>query len=442
MSTYQQFIFENYHFDRDSRILTLSYSMDDVLPFTETYRFDFDFVDYDPVALDRACQLLFFIAGVSYFKAYVPPQIVVRTGEIDESLAGFLSEVYQKGLGEFFYVNQLDPRQAIAFPITATQPLPRRPVNQTLEGLLIGVGGGKDSLVSIELLRDQPEPITTWSLNHRPQLAPLVERIGLPHAWVERAWDPVLLEIKDQPGAFNGHIPISAIFAACGTIVALLTGRRYSVVSNEQSANEPTLHYKGLAINHQYSKSQAFEQLFQTQLDRLFGDRVGYFSFLRPLSEVMIGRLFAHIAFDTYKDVFSSCNRAFVHSSTRMSWCGVCAKCAFVYLALAPFIAEAELRALWNGKNLLQDPRLEPTYRQLLGIEGDKPFDCVGEIKEARTAMRLMQTIHPELAQKYQFDIPAGYDYTTVAGHHMPPAYAAVLSRATATLPPLDAQHG
>lgn len=438
MSKYQQFIFEGYHFDRDTRTLTLTYSMDGVLPFTETYRFDFDFAGYDQAALDRACQLLFFVAGVSYFKTYVPPQIVVKQGQVDEPLAVFLGETYQKGLGEFFYLNQMDPRTRIAFPVNSPVLKAVEVSATTPRGLLIGVGGGKDSLVSIELLRDQNTPVTTWSLNHRPQLTPLVERIGLPHAWVERAWDPVLLELNKQ-GAYNGHVPISAIFAVCGTIVAILTGHRDVVVSNEQSANEPTLAYQGVEINHQYSKSQAFEQGFQQQLGRMFGEQVRYYSFLRPLSEVMIGRLFAHIGFDKYKDVFSSCNRAFVHGSDRMSWCGTCPKCAFVYLILTPFVPQKELSALWGGKNLLLDPTLQTLYRQLLGIEGDKPFDCVGEVKEARSAMRIAQRLYPELQQTYQFEIiPKDYNYATLYSHHMPDEYYQVLSRAVAALPPPD----
>jgi hypothetical protein len=103
-----------------------------------------------------------------------------------------------------------------------------------------------------------------------------------------------------------------------------------------------------------------------------------------------------------------------------MSWCGECSKCAFVYMALTPFVSEEKLRTLWNGKNLLLDPALEPTYRRLLGIEGDKPLDCVGDIKEARAAMRLAQEKYPEAKDKYHFDIPADYDFRHLGSHEMP----------------------
>ncbi len=417
MSKYRQFIFEDYSFDPATKILDLHYGFDDALHLTESYRFDFEYTDYDPAALDRAVQALFFLAGVSYYKMYVPPELVIKKGEMDADMAAFFSKTYQRGLGEFWYLNNLDPRTAVDFP-TTTERLPALTSDKVGQGLLVAIGGGKDSMVSIEILRKNHD-VTTWSLNHRPQLTPLVEKIALPHAWVERQWDPQVMELNKQD-AMNGHVPISGIFACTGVIVAILSGKRDVVMSNEQSANEPTLHYRGVAINHQYSKSQEFEKDFQAHLTHTLGGKVRYYSFLRPLSEVRIGEIFAKIGFEKYKDVFSSCNRAFVHTSDHMSWCGECSKCAFVYMALAPFVPAEKLNALWNGKNLLLDPTLEPTYRKLLGIEGDKPLDCVGDIKESRAAMRLSQEKYPELKDKYQFEIPEGYDFRALASHEMP----------------------
>jgi hypothetical protein len=423
---YNQFIFDSYVFNADSGELALHYSLDDTVRLTETYRFSFPFAEYDPAVLDRAIQTLFFMAGVSYYKTYVPPEIVVRQGELDADMAAFFSKTYQRGLGEFWYVNRLDPRTPVTFP-TTTDAIQAATHNGT--GQLVAIGGGKDSLVSIELLSSQGGDITTWSLGHQSQLQPLVDRVGSSHAWVERSWDKKLLELNQQ-GAYNGHVPISAIFASVGTIVAILSGKRDVVMSNEQSANEPTLQYEGLAINHQYSKSQEFERDYQQYLHRMFGDSLRYYSFLRPLSEVRISEIFAETSFGKYKDVFSSCNRAFVHTSDRMSWCGECPKCAFVFLALTPFIPREELQDIWEGKNLLLDPALVVTYRQLLGIEGDKPLECVGEVKESRAAMRLAFQLYPALAETYQFDIPEDYSYKTLGSHEMPEDIAAKFTAA------------
>jgi UDP-N-acetyl-alpha-D-muramoyl-L-alanyl-L-glutamate epimerase len=432
MKKYAQFSFDSYNFDVNTGKLTLHYGLDDKLHFTETYFFDFTFSGYDPAVLDRAIQSLFFMAGVSYYKTYIPEKIVIHKGQMDTDMAAFFGKTYQKGLGEFWFVNNLDPQTPVVFPATTAKLL--APKIQKSSGLLVGLGGGKDSLVTVEMLRHQHLDIATWSLNHRPQLTPLVERIGLPHFWVEREWDPQLFSLGEQD-ALNGHVPISAIFACVGVIVAILSGRKDVVVSNEHSANEATLLYKNTEINHQYSKSQAFEKDFQLHLAHLFGeDNPQYYSFLRPFSELRIAEIFAQIGFKRYKDVFSSCNRAFVHGSNSMSWCGECSKCAFVFLALTPFIKRCELEDLWGGKNLLLDKNLEPIYQQLLGIKGQKPLDCVGEIKESRQAMRLAQQKYPELRDIYHFDLPINYNFRKLYPHEMPTDIFTILHQVIANL--------
>ncbi len=422
MSEFKEFIFDSYAFDAESRWLTLNYSYDNKLFFCEKYEFDFELALYDSAQLDRAVQNLFFMAGVSYYKAYPSKQITINQGILDDAAAAFFARTYQRGLGEFFYVNRLDPKSNIPFMANTTKITALDDAID--EGLLIGLGGGKDSLVTTEMLRGQTKA-ATWSLGHSQQLAPLVTTIQLPHFTVNRSIDPVLFEHNNM-GARNGHVPISAILACVGTIVGILTGYSAAVVSNENSSNEPTLIYEGVEINHQYSKSLEFETDYQHLLIDQFSSAVQYFSFLRPLSELQISELFAHDSFDKYKSVFSSCNRAFTQSSNTLSWCGECPKCAFIFLILTPFLERNELESLWGGKNLLLEPSLQPMYRKLLGIEGDKPLDCVGEIKESRTAMRYAQLKYNELEQ-YVFDLPDDYDFRNLAPHSMPDGYFKIL---------------
>lgn len=417
--SYAAFKFVDYQFEREAKTLRLRYGYDDALQFEESFTFDFDFVDYDPKVLDTALQHLFFMAGISYYKAFLAPRIIVNKGQLTPVLRQFLETTYQKGLGEFWYVNSLDPRTPVTFPehSGANATLSMTVANS---GMLVGIGGGKDSLVSVELLKNSGLDVATWSLGHRKQLTPLVERIGLPHYWVDRHWDRQLLDLNDH-GAYNGHVPISAIIACVGTVVAILSGRQDHIVSNEQSANEPTLTYQGIPINHQYSKSQAFEADYQHLLQSEFGEGIRYYSLVRPLSELRIAELFATDGFETYRDVFSSCNRAFTHDSPGLFWDGTCPKCAFVFLALSPFVNHQKLESLFGGRNLLLDTNLRSTYEQLLGIAGDKPLECVGEVKESRAAMRLAQETYPELSA-YEFELPNDYDFRALATHHIPMA--------------------
>ncbi|MEI6480967.1 MAG: hypothetical protein WCO19_01545 [Candidatus Saccharibacteria bacterium] len=412
--SFNTFVFRNYHFDHTSKTLSLTYGYDDQLTFTESFVFDFPFVDFDDAVLDTALQNLFFMAGVSYYKAYPTAEIRIDHGQLSKEGAAFFSNVYQKGLGEYFYLNNIDPHTEI--PFTANTAKSSATHDADGDGIIIGIGGGKDSLVSVELIRGQPR-VATWSLGHRSQLEPLIKKIGLPHFWVDRHLDPLLLELNNQD-ALNGHIPISAIFACVGTVVAILSGYQDAIVSNESSANEPTLEYQGVSINHQYSKSLEFEKAYQKLLQQQFGDSNRYYSLLRQFSEVAIAEMFAKTGFDKYKTVFSSCNRAFIQSSDHMSWCGTCSKCAFTYLALCSFVDSSALVKLW-GKNLLLDRSLHSTYCELLGIDGSKPLDCVGEIKESRQAMRLAQKLYRSL-DVFQFNLPENYSYKSLAEHSIP----------------------
>ena len=412
---YQAFIFDSYSFDNNTKTLSLNYYIDDQIKFSEKYYFDFEFSDFDNAVLDRAVQDLFFIAGVSYYKTYIPPKIVVKSGELDEYQARFYSKTYQKGLGEFWYVNNLDPTTPIVFPVNSKKA---KPLKSEGSGLLVALGGGKDSLTTVELLRNR-EDVVTWNMGSFPEIIkPMVDKIGLDHYYVRREVDKRVYEITD-PEALNGHVPFSAIAGAVGVVLAVLSGKCDVVVSNEQSANEETLEYKGVSINHQYSKSQEFERDYQRLLAHNYSGTLRYYSLLRPLSELRVTELFSKIAFEKYKNVFSSCNQGFRRGEKSIFWCGECSKCAFVFLMLTPFVEREKLETLWGGKNLLLDPGLEKTYRQLLGTMGDKPLDCVGEVKESRQAMRLAQEIYPEL-NKYVFDLPDSYDFRALSTHEMP----------------------
>lgn len=406
MNTYQSFNFEDYGFDALSKTLTFHYSLDSTLFFQEIYSFNFDFVDYNEQILDKAIQHLFFIAGVSYYKTYVPKNIVVNAGSINKNEADFYAKTYEKGLGEFWYVNNLDPKTKINFPVTDTTNIYDQTIPEDRSGFLVAIGGGKDSLVSLELLRaNTAGEIATWSLNHEEPLKPLIERMSSTHYYVNRIWDSKLTQPGIMSGSYNGHVPISAIFACVGVIIAILTGKKDVVMSNERSADEATLLYRGTEINHQYSKSSEFEKDFQALLQNSFKEGVRYYSLLRPLSEIQIAKLFAGPLFDTYQDVFSSCNRAYVHGSKKLFWDGLCSKCAFVYLILRLYVEDSKLDILF-GENLLLKPELDGTYKQLLGIASDKPLECVGEIAESRWAMDQMKQVHMELARYNYQPVP------------------------------------
>jgi len=343
-------------------------------------------------AFDAALLLLHLIAGVSYYKAGVPSGLRVEGEPLDPALAELLDAVYVHGLAEFAYQNKIDLRGRIRFPagaaVARVAPTPDLPRHS-----LVAIGGGKDSLVSIEMLKRSAEPATVAWVGTSELIAACARRTGLPELNIGRRLAPELFEYN-RLGAWNGHIPVTAINSAILLCAAILYGHDSVIFSNERSASVATLEYDGQAVNHQWSKSLEFERGLRTYVKGHVAADLDYFSLLRPWSELAVTRAFAQ---DTrYDDVFSSCNRNFRIRGERPSdrWCGQCPKCHFVFLALAPFVAKPRLLAIF-GRNLLDDATLAPGFDALLEYRDHKPFECVGEGRESRAALMAL-TQRPE----------------------------------------------
>lgn len=359
-------------------------------PFTAVQPGSADFDAAKAAAVDAALRLLHLVAGVSYYKAAAPSVIECADGPLDEATAGFVASVYENGLGEFAYRNGLDLRGHLAWPRGGAA----RPVAATL-GLeapgafgrraLVAIGGGKDSLVSIEALRALgASPTVTW-IGSSPLIRACAERTGLPTLNITRALAPELFAFNRE-GALNGHIPVTAVNSAILVLSALLTGHGSVVFSNEHSASYGSLIPGTGEVNHQWSKGWAFERDFAAIVQAQVAADFDYVSLLRPFSELAVARQFARL--EHYDAHFSSCNRNFhlLGEKPTQRWCGACPKCHFVFLALAPFMPKPRLLGIF-GRNLLDDASLAAEYDALLEIEGHKPFECVGEGRESRAAM-------------------------------------------------------
>jgi len=349
-------------------------------------------------AFEAALKLLHLIAGVSYYKAGVPPKIEVAGGPLDDATAELLDQLYLHGLAEFAYRNGLDLRGRIAFPRLSsgegrcegtTSPenasSSMAPVLGLPQRTLVPIGGGKDSLVAVEAIKSIGGEATAVWVGNSALIAACAERTGLPTLNIQRELAPGLFELN-RLGAWNGHIPVTAVNSAILAVAAILYGYDSIAFANERSASAATLEYDGQQVNHQWSKGYAFEQLLGEWLHGHVAADLSYCSLLRPYSELAITRAFAKLA--PYFDVFSSCNRNFRLLGPKPAdrWCGQCPKCHFVFLALAPFLPKPRLLSIF-GRNLLDDESQAAGFDALLEYQDHKPFECVGEGAEARAAM-------------------------------------------------------
>ena len=395
---YNTIEFSKYDYDENSGLLKLFYKIDE-LEFIEEINFNPNnkklrkLTDKEKEVLNLSFTYLHLVAGVSYYKLFIPENIIVNTVKLDKDQKDFFDKLYFNGLGEFSFKNNIDLRGKINFPCNSTSN--NKAVDIKLNNdYILPIGGGKDSLVSLEILKTiKNQKIYTFSVNSAKPIKDSCDLSDCKNILVTRKIAPLLLEINkdlEKYKAYNGHVPITSIIAFISVCAGILYNCNTTVISNESSANVGNVMYNGTLINHQWSKSFEAELMIHNFIQKYITPSFNYFSLLRPIYEIHIAKLFSKIK--KYDGVFSSCNKNFkiVKDEEPKRWCCDCDKCRFVFLILAPFIEKNKLIEIF-GENLLDDEKQYIGYEELTGFSGHKPFECVGEIEESITAFNLLK---------------------------------------------------
>ena len=388
---YPTFTFEGYSYDlNDTGVsMTFDFSIDGLADFHPTWfipRINMD-ASLDTALIDDMIFSLGMVELISYWKIACPPTVVIKDRLLDDEQINWWKKLYFNGLGEFYYTNEIKENIDDFMTITCKSDKATRSFTQlatptvsagSKPKVMVPVGGGKDSVVSIELLKGRAD-VTCYVINSRGATDATVEVAGLTNntIYAKRTLDKNMLELNKQ-GFLNGHTPFSALVAFSTIIAGHLNGINFVALSNESSANESTV--ADSYVNHQYSKSFEFEEDFREYESKFIGSGVYYFSFLRPLAELQIAMLFSQ--FKKYHGVFKSCNVG----SKQDIWCGHCSKCLFVYIILSPFLSRDELDAIF-GKRLFEDESLMEDFDKLCGILPEKPFECVGSRDEVNASL-------------------------------------------------------
>lgn len=380
-----------HHWKREAHSLVIDYlfELEPDIKFTPRLEIKGEFFESVEQMGEREFEQFVFHLGLielpSYWKAACPPAIHIAAGALSQAQRDWWRNLLREGLSEFYYVNGLHPDDApvdIHSPDCAhAEQLPAAEP-KSLSPALVPIGGGKDSVVTLEFLRRQGVPLSCFVLNDIPSADSVIRAAGSPRTLrASRSIDPQLLALN-RAGYLNGHTPFSAYLAFLSAFVARLDGCQFVLLSNERSADEPNTGAFGFEVNHQFSKSFAFERGFGEYLRQYISTAVSYCSLLRPLYELQIAELFARDA--RYLTVFKSCNRGIA----REEWCGACPKCLFAFTMMAPFVQREDLVAAFGG-DLFEREELVPTMRELVGLAPVKPLECVGTRAESLAALFL-----------------------------------------------------
>ncbi|MPM09445.1 hypothetical protein SDC9_55762 [bioreactor metagenome] len=321
---------------------------------------------------------------ISYWKPTCSPSVVIKPFCLSDEQIRWWKKLWYNGLGEFFYINSIQTTAKDFLWISSGEKTLSSFKYNAANSLstLVPIGGGKDSPVTLELIKSSGRRVIPLIINPRGATINTVKVSGIANdrfVSVKRTIDPALLEMNSR-GFLNGHTPFSAMLAFYTLLIARMTGVSDIALSNESSANESTV--PGTYVNHQYSKSFEFEQDFRDYYKKYISDGYNYFSFLRPLTELQIAGLFSEMK--DYHPVFRSCNAG----SREDIWCGKCPKCLFANIILSPFLSPAKLSAIF-GSNLYENKDLKTSFDELTGAIPVKPFECVGTVSEVNEAVLL-----------------------------------------------------
>lgn len=409
MKAYNNFYFENFFFEKEKMQATFVYSFDEVVFFEEKIFFSQDDFslrqDIDMTIVENMLFHLHIALGISYYKTFLSKNLILKTWKLDEKQLSFWKKFYLHGLGEFLYKNKIDPSNLFQFSFLSEKQYHKKDFSSS-EKYLVPVGWGKDSIVSIELLKQMGEKIdlVTFAQNDNILYENTSYNAGIKRLFIKRELSKNISEVNAL-WAYNWHVPITGMIAFVLELVSYLYDYKYIVLSNEKSANFGNTFYQGFEINHQWSKSVEFEKDFWAYVSEYISSHTKYFSLLRPYYEIKIAEFFAKF-WKKYFTSFSSCNTNFkifktsasIQSGVKKYWCNACPKCLFVYSILRPFLTRDEtLSIFW--KELYEDVTLETLFRELAWISWIKPFECVGTNEEVILAMKMAY-------DNWQWDFP------------------------------------
>ena len=381
--------------------LTVAYGVDDHRFSTSLW---WEGLDLDALGMaigqEHLRRMVFHIAAFEAMKAASLRPDVFDLGPYTDlgtdAFRSLWSTVLHHVWGQWRYEHDLadyDGPSIVGAPAASAAPMGASPD----PSVLLFCGGGKDSLVAARVLEEAQVPYATYAYSHSTYGPPAAQ-----HALIDGLLDHLMPTERFRHWIFDDllDVPIerlapelgirsvtaaetpSSLFGALPLAVA--RGCTDLVLAHERSADAANLVWDrtGEAINHQWGKSLEAERLLRDYVDRELVAGLSYSSILKPVHDVLIFRALAE-SLDAVPATHS-CNVA-------KPWCLQCAKCAYVWLGYQAFLPEATNAATFADRNLLDDPANQVWFEQMLGLAAHTPFECIGQVDEARLAFELLR---------------------------------------------------
>ena len=108
---------------------------------------------------------------VSYWKSTCSPRVIIKCGYLNEEQIAWWKKLYFYGLGELFFTNNIETNIEEFMQITCLEKenkLEYEEIQEQSEGYIIPIGGGKDSVVTLETLKVDRKKDYCLIINPKP----------------------------------------------------------------------------------------------------------------------------------------------------------------------------------------------------------------------------------------------------------------------------------
>ena len=256
---------------------------------------------------------------------------------LDRDTAEFLAELLRKGPRRIC-VQKPDSRCTAIFGFSPIANPPTPPIALDLpRRSCVPVGGGKDSIVTLECLKRAGEPLVLFALGDAEPIAACIAAIRTavhPGASPAR---PRLVPTQRRGRAErpcpDHRDPERHRSGRRGAVLAATRSRCRTSTPPAPPTLRPTASRSIISSANPWSSNGDFAEYVAGHIS----PSLAYFSLLRPLSEIEIARRFAQLS-GLFSDLSQLQHRlpADAPDERGQAWCGDCPKCRFVFLALGP----------------------------------------------------------------------------------------------------------
>ena len=421
----KSFTFDSYKVDAARSIITFNFKVEFKSGRVRTYTDKLLFNGVAPELWDKipkevlkpTLEALLLMVGINCWSTFPTNNIKIENFKLTREQAKFWDSLYLNGLGEFWYFNKIDFHNLIAFPYDDSLKAPAPARLKLPDRALVLNGAGKDSILSAEMLKASGKAFDYFAFAPSPAHYRIGKLVGAKTITVKRRRDWRLPWIRLSLGLSTAYPSVST-FTFIATLLAELLGYNSIVFSNERSADFGNFTYLGLPVNHQWCKSSQAEKMIDDYIQAYITPDISSISPLRKFSELEIVRRF--VRYPKYLREFTSCNIYFWLPPIQQRllrknyWCNSCPKCVFLFACFSAFLPKKEVVDIF-GANLYAKKSLLQLIKRILGIEGFKPLDCVGEPEEMILAMhyasqrkeysqdRAMRLFEQQFPQNYDF---------------------------------------